>query len=464
MKINILEPKTQALKPRKRVAAYARVSMETQRLKHSLSAQISHYSAFIQKNPEWQYVGVYADDALSGTGTEKRDEFKRLVSDCEKGAIDIVLVKSISRFARNTVDLLETVRHLKEIGVDVWFEEEGIHSLDGDGELMLTILASFAQEESRSISENCKWGIRKRYEKGLPRNCKIYGYRVRNGALVIEESEAELVRRIFQMFLDGDSCYVIAKKLNEEGVRSYDGKDFHGEVIGVMLRQEKYTGCTMAQKFYAENHVTHKLTKNNGELPMYFIEDTHPAIISRETFQAAQEEFASRYGVEIKNGIAQTASYFYHHNGESGPHPPHRSPKWSDEQRKKHSEYFRTRECGLCRYDFSHFIECENCGGHLQASLKHYVDGSTEVCWVDPEHTGRNKDAPRPIVLRDSALKQQMAAFLGWEEFDADRMFELLEIISINVDMITLHYKDGGTKAFRYVQPKQIHRKRKVEA
>ena len=460
-KINVLEPKQPTLKPRKRVAAYARVSMETERLKHSLSAQVSYYSALIQKNPEWIYAGVYADDAISGTGTEKRSEFNRLIADCDAGLVNIVLVKSISRFARNTVDLLNTVRHLKDIGVDVWFEDEGIHSLDGDGELMLTILASFAQEESRSISENCKWGIRKQYERGEGRGCKIYGYRAKKGQLVIQEDEAAVVRRIFQLFLAGDSCYVISKKLEAEGVRSYAGKRLCGEVIAGMIRQEKYTGCTLGQKFFAENHVTHKPVRNNGELPMYFIEETHPAIISMETFQAAQQEFAQRYGVEIKNGIAQRASYLYHPGGESEPHPKHRAPQWSEERRKAHSEYFRTRECGLCRYDFSHFIECEHCGGHMQASLKHYVDGSTEVGWVDVEHTMRAKDTPRPLVLRDSALKKQIASALGWEAFDADRMFETLSGIGIDVDMITLHFKDGSIKRFRYIQPKQIHRKRK---
>ena len=189
----------------------------------------------------------------------------------------------------------------------------------------------------------------------------------------------------------------------------------------------------------------------------------HPAIISMETFEAAQKEFAERYGVKIMNGIAQRASYFYHRNGESGPHPKHRPPQWSEERRKSHSEYFRTRECGLCRYDFSHFIECENCGGHLQASLKHYVDGSSEVGWVDVEHTQRAKDTPRPLVFRDSALKAQIASALGWEAFSADRMFETLSGISVNVDMVTLHLKDGGDQAFRYIPPKQIHRKRKVE-
>ncbi len=195
--------------------------METERLKHSISAQISHYSALIQKKPEWIYAGVYADDAVSGTGIDRRGEFTRLIGDCDAGLVNIILVKSISRFARNTVDLLETVRHLKDIGVDVWFEEEGIHSLDSDGELMLTILASFAQEESRSISENAKWGIRKGYERGEARNCMLYGYRCRNGETVIEEKEAKVVRRIFQMFIAGDSCYFIAKKLNEEGIPSF---------------------------------------------------------------------------------------------------------------------------------------------------------------------------------------------------------------------------------------------------
>ena len=198
-----LEPEAPVLKTKKRVSAYARISMESERMNHSLSAQISYYNEKIQKNPDWLFAGVYADDGISGTGTAKRDEFNRLIADCDAGKIDIVLTKSISRFARNTVDLLETVRHLKEIGVDVWFERENIHSMDGDGELMLTILASFAQEESRSISENCKWGIRKQYERGASRGCKIYGYRTKKGQLVIQEDEAAVVRRIFQMFLDG---------------------------------------------------------------------------------------------------------------------------------------------------------------------------------------------------------------------------------------------------------------------
>ena len=176
-RITKIEPTEPILPRRKRVAAYARVSMESDRLAHSLAAQISYYSDLIQKNPEWEYAGVYADSFVSGTETSKRQEFQRMLADCDAGEIDIILCKSISRFARNTVDLLETVRHLKDLGIEVRFEKENINSLSGDGELMLTILASFAQEESYSISENVKWGIRKRFEKGDPcnrrsRNCK----------------------------------------------------------------------------------------------------------------------------------------------------------------------------------------------------------------------------------------------------------------------------------------------------
>lgn len=172
-KINKIEPTLPVLPTRKKVAAYARVSVETERLHHSLSAQVSYYSELIQANPEWEYVGVYADDGITGTKTSKREEFQRMLDDCEAGKIDIILTKSISRFARNTVDLLETVRHLKELGIEVRFEKENINSLSGDGEVMMTLLASFAQEEITSLSNNVKWGVRKRMEQGILKNGRI---------------------------------------------------------------------------------------------------------------------------------------------------------------------------------------------------------------------------------------------------------------------------------------------------
>ena len=231
-KINVLEPKQPVLAPRKRVAAYARVSMETERLKHSLSAQISYYSALIQKNPEWIYAGVYADDAISGTGTEKRGEFNRLIADCDAGHIDIVLVKSVSRFARNTVDSLTTIRKLKEHGTEVYFEKENIWTFDSKGELLLTIMSSLAQEESRSISLNVTWGQRKRFADGkatAPFSVFLGYDRGENGEFVINPEQAEIVKIIYGEFLKGFSFKAIAKKLTEMGIKSPKGKDVWNE-------------------------------------------------------------------------------------------------------------------------------------------------------------------------------------------------------------------------------------------
>ena len=192
---------------RKRVAAYARVSMETDRLQHSLAAQVSHYSQLIQMHPEWIYAGVYADDGITGTKKTARTEFMRMLADAEAGKIDIILTKSLSRFARNTVDMLETIRHLREIGVEVRFEKEGINTFDGKGEVLLTLLSSFAQEEVRSLSENVKWGTRKRFEKGIPNgHFRMLGYHWEGDQLVITPEEAAIVRRIFYSYLnDGKS-------------------------------------------------------------------------------------------------------------------------------------------------------------------------------------------------------------------------------------------------------------------
>ena len=200
--ITKLENKIIELPKQKRVAAYARVSVERGRTLHSYSAQVSYYNELIQKNPEWEFAGVYSDLGISGTGIEKRNDFKRLLQDCEEGKIDIILTKSISRFARNTVDLLNVVRHLKELGVEVRFEKENIYSLTGDGELMLSILASFAQEETISISNNVKWGIRKKFEKGIPNGSpKVYGYRCVDMKFEVVPEEAEVIKYIYDNFL-----------------------------------------------------------------------------------------------------------------------------------------------------------------------------------------------------------------------------------------------------------------------
>ncbi len=280
---------------RKRVAAYARVSMESDRLAHSLSAQISYYNDLIQNNPEWEFAGVYADSFVSGTSVERRAEFQRMIRDCEDGKIDIILTKSISRFARNTVDLLKTVRRLKELGIEIQFEKESIRSLSGDGELMLTLLASFAQEESRSISENVKWGTRKRFEKGIP-NChfKVFGYRWEGEHLVIIPEEAEIVKRIYQNFLDGKSRLETEKEFAAEGITTRRGYHWSDHSIKTVLTNITYTGNLLLQKEFVEDPITKKHVKNTGQLPQYFVENTHEAIIDMKTFRYVQDEMKRR--------------------------------------------------------------------------------------------------------------------------------------------------------------------------
>ena len=292
LRINRIEP-IQPAKKRMRVAAYARVSTEKGAMLHSLAAQVSYYSERIQRNPEWEYAGVFADFGLTGT-KETRPEFQRMLKECREGKIDLILVKTISRFARNTLTLLNTVRELKGLGIGVYFEEQKLDTLSGDGEFMLTILASFAQEESRSVSENCKWRIRKKFEQGIPTGFGMYGYKVRNGSFAIKPEEAAVVRRIFQMYLEGMGSVKIMKLLTEEGVPAPLGGLWNASVVMEMLKNEKYVGDLLLQKFYTNNHVEKKRFHNRGELPQYFVGEDHEPIIDRETFDAVQREIAWR--------------------------------------------------------------------------------------------------------------------------------------------------------------------------
>lgn len=294
-KIERIEPKVPQIKRKKKVAAYARVSVETDRLSHSLSAQVSYYSQLIQKNPEWEYAGVYADSFISGTSIKNRTEFQRLIADCEAGKVNLILTKSISRFARNTVDLLSTVRRLKTIGVEARFEKENISSTSSSGEIMLSILASFAQEESINISNNTKWGTRKRFEQGIPNGrFRIYGYRWEGDHLVVVPEEAAIVKRIFQNFLDGKSRLETEREFAGEGITTRAGCRWVDSNIRTVLSNINYTGNILLQKEYIESPITHKRKKNRGELPQYLVENTHEAIIDKEIFDYVQQEMARR--------------------------------------------------------------------------------------------------------------------------------------------------------------------------
>lgn len=277
---------------KKRVAAYARVSSGKDAMLHSLSAQVSYYSDYIQSNG-WEYAGVYADEAITGT-KDKRDGFQKLLTECRNGNVDMVITKSISRFARNTVTLLTTVRELKELGVDVYFEEQNIHTTSADGELMLTILASYAQEESLSVSENMKWRIKKNFEDGKPWSGFVLGYRCENGQYVVVPEEAEVVRRIYREYLDGLGATAIMKGLNDDGIRTRTGKPWRIGGVLKVLKNYNYTGNLLLQKTYSENHLTKRKLVNNGEQPQYHVAGAHDAIIDLDTFEAVQEEIERR--------------------------------------------------------------------------------------------------------------------------------------------------------------------------
>ena len=286
MKIRKIERSAPAMRPKLRVAAYARVSVDT--LHHSLAAQVSFYSALIQQNPEWEYAGVYADEGITGTSIAQRDAFKRLIADCDAGKIDLVLVKSISRFARDTVDCLHTVRRLKEKGIAVRFERENIDSTSEDGELLLTLLASFAQEESRSIGDNIRWGVRRRFAEGIPNGHKApYGYRWDGERFRIIHAESEIVKEIFRRCLAGESAYAIAKRLAGRGITGRQGRPLEQTTVKDILSNISYTGTMALQKNYiSEGHVR---KRNKGELPIYMVDGIFEPLVSKNDFDKAQE-------------------------------------------------------------------------------------------------------------------------------------------------------------------------------
>jgi site-specific DNA recombinase len=292
-KITRIVDSNRPLQKRIRVAAYARVSVAAEVNLHSLNAQVDYYAKLIGSKADWEFAGTYADEGITGT-KKNRPGFQRLLADCAEGKIDMIITKSISRFARNTVILLRTVRDLREKGISVYFEREKIDSLSCDGELMLTLLAAFAQEESKSISDNTKWAIRKNFEKGIGNSFTLYGYRWNGSEFVVISEEADTVRMIFSSYLQGMSPDRIAAMLREEERTPLQGGEFSYSSIWHILRQIKYSGRSLLQKTFKENHLTHKSVRNSGELPMYLAEGTHPAIIDVDTFEAVQQELEAR--------------------------------------------------------------------------------------------------------------------------------------------------------------------------
>ena len=365
----------------KRVAAYARVSSGKDAMLHSLSAQVSYYSSLIQNHSGWLYCGVYADEALTGT-KENRAEFQKLLSECRAGNIDLVITKSISRFARNTVVLLQTVRELKSMGVDVYFEEQNIHSTSADGELMLTILASYAQEESLSASENQKWRIKKNFEDGKPWSGQIIGYRYENGVYIVKPEEAEIVRSIFADYLSGMGIEAIMKKLNAQGKTSRNGHAWCRSSVRKVLGNYSYTGNLLLQTTFRENHITKKTLPNRGELPMYHAENTHEAIVSMEDYQAVQAEMARRSA--------------------------------------KHNKTAH----GPVKYPFTSMIVCDTCGKGYRRKVTR-----TGPVWICSTFNIYGKGACASKQIPEGTLEKAAAEVLGLDEFDAEALHDKITAI-----------------------------------
>jgi DNA invertase Pin-like site-specific DNA recombinase len=386
----------ESLSPWQRAAAYARVSSGKEAMLQSLSAQVSYYSEYIQQRNDWIYAGVYADEAMTGTKSA-RPEFQRMLEDCRAGKIDVIVTKSLSRLARNTVTLLSVLRELKELGIGVFFERENIWSNSGNGELLITILASYAQEESYSCSENCKWRIRKGFEQGVPYGLNfLYGYKIEKCALTIVPEEAEVVRGIFADYLAGMGVDAIHKKLRARGLMA--SRYF---VYGV-LRNEKFTGDLLLQKTFISDHLTKRKKVNQGQLPMYHVAGNHEAIIDKDTFARAQEEIARRAG--------------------SYPHATEPPPA----------------------YPFTGVIRCGVCGATYRRKINGAGTKYARPVWICNIYNIYGKNACGSQQIPESVLIEQSAAALGIPVFDASILTERVAEIQVpGANQLTFIFKDG---------------------
>lgn len=331
---------------KKKVAAYCRVSTDSEEQASSYDAQVEFYTNYINSRNDWEFAGAFADDGISGTNTKKRVEFNRMIQSCKDGKINMIITKSISRFARNTLDCLKYIRELKEYNVPVYFEKENINTMDSKGEVLLTIMASLAQQESESISKNVRMGIQYRYQKGEVRvnHSRFLGYtKDENKNLVIDHAEAEVVKRIFKEYLEGKSLNKIAKDLMKDNILTAANKPtWRGESIRKILLNEKYMGDALLQKTCTVDVLNKKRVVNNGLAPQYYVENSHEAIISKEMFQRVQQELKRRSKLHEQQKISRTA-----YNS---------------------------------KYALSSILECEKCGNYLRR-VEHNSKGKHYVRW-----------------------------------------------------------------------------------
>jgi DNA invertase Pin-like site-specific DNA recombinase len=395
-----------SIEAKKRVCAYCRVSTDTEEQLSSYEAQVSYYEDYIKERADWEFAG---------TNTKNRAEFIRMIDDCLAGRVDLVVTKSISRFARNTLDCLKYVRLLKDKGVAVLFEKENIDTMDSKGEVLLTILSSLAQDESRSIAENSRWGIVRRFQQGKVRvnHTKFTGYdKDKNGELIINEREAVIVRRIFAEYLSGKGIKAICEGLMADYIpTATGGKVWHESVIKKMLQNEKYAGDALLQKTITVDFLTHKRVRNQGQVPQFFVEDNHPAIIPKETFEAAQREIERRS--KLKGGD------------------------------KKRSRYTN-------KYPFSGKIFCSNCGSMFKR--KSWGTGERKkYVWICRERFDKGPKGCKMDAVGEEALKEAFVRVANRVMADRDvfikRMAESVEQVYIEkastVDVATIDTRLG---------------------
>ena len=370
MKVRIIEPVKPRQEKRKRVCAYARVSSGSEAQGESLENQTTYYQNLIEANPEYEFAGVFADQGITGT-KENRPEFQKMLELARKGHIDLILTKSISRFARNTTIVLELVRELKMLGVEVVFEKEQISSLSGDGELMLTVLSSFAQAESKNVSDNLKWRYQRKFQNGeLAINAtRFLGYdKNKQGELVINPAQAEVVKRIFEAALAGQGSFVIARQLNEEGVATVAGGKWYSSTVLGILKNEKYRGDAKLQKTYRKDHLGKKKCRNHGEVESFYIENNHPPIISGDMWEEAQRQIALR--AAAKGNVA----------GEN--------------------------EAYTNRYPLTGMLLCGKCGAPLRRRTWNSSHSCKKIVWQCSNYVKNGKIACPGISIDDDAVSR----------------------------------------------------------
>lgn len=390
MKIEPVRQKViQELRPKKRVCAYCRVSTDSAKQHNSYVAQVEYYKAYIEKRDEWELVGIFADEAKSGTQVKKREEFLRMMKECENGNIDIIITKSVTRFARNTIDSIEAIRKLKSLGITIYFEKENINTMSEQSEQMLTILSSLAQGESESISNNCRWGIQKRFRDGSYKiSCVPYGYtKNKDGELIIKEDEAVTVHRIFQEYLNGKGSYAIARDLTNDKIAPIrSAEKWTDSVVKEILQNPIYEGDLILQKTYTTEVLPYTKKRNRGEMPQFLIKENHEPIISKDKGELVREIFEYRRN---KMGMDNSGKY-------------------------------------QNRYEFSSKIICKECGGIFRRQKIYIGEPYEKIQWSCKNHI-ENSKVCKTKPIREDIIKD--AYIMMWNKLVSNYAFILIPML-----------------------------------